>query len=98
MKERWEEFKGTLTDIVMMSKKEFLLTLAVCILGGIVFGMFFSPKKSTVIGSNNGNNSGNGNQGNGVKEKEPKDKDTKAAKDGIADWQEVEEKELGAEA
>lgn len=46
-----------------MSGREFLLTLAVCILGGIVFGMLFSPRKSTVIGSNNGNNSGNGNGG-----------------------------------
>lgn len=96
MKEKWEEFKATLTDIVMMSKKEFLLTMAVCILGGIVFGIFFSPKKSTVIGSNNGNNSGNGNQGNGVNEKKLEDKN--AAKDGIVNWQEVEEKELGAEA
>ncbi len=93
MKEKWEEFKGTLTDIVMMSKKEFLLTVAVCILGGIVFGIFFSPKKSTMIASNNGSNNGNG-----VNKKEPKRRDKDAAKDGIADWQEVEEKELGAEA
>ena len=61
-----------------------------------MFGIFFSPKKSTVIGSNNGNNSGNGNQGNGVNEKKPEDKN--AVKDGIVNWQEVEEKELGAEA
>jgi len=96
MKEKWEEFKATLTDVVMMSKREFLLTVAVCILGGIVFGMFFSPKKSTMIGSNNGNSSGNGQQDDGVNEKKPGGK--KAAKDGIADWQEVEEKELGQEA
>lgn len=61
MKEKWEEFKVSLSDTTSMSKKEFLLTLAVCILGGIVFGMFCSPRKSTVIGSNNGNNSGNAN-------------------------------------
>lgn len=59
MKENWENFKGTLSDITMMSKREFLLTMAVCLLGGMVFGMFFSPRKSTVFGSNNGNNSGN---------------------------------------
>lgn len=63
MKEKWEVFKVSLSDTTSMSKREFLLTLAVCILGGIVFGMFCSPRKSTVIGSNNGNNSGNGGCG-----------------------------------
>ncbi len=58
MKEKWEEFKETLTDTETMSKKEFLLTMAVCILGGIVFGMLFSPRKSTVIGSHNGSHNG----------------------------------------
>ncbi len=61
MKEKLEKFKESLTDVMMMSRKEFLLTAAVCVLGGIVFGLFFSPKKTTMIGSNNGNNSGNGN-------------------------------------
>ena len=60
MKEKWEEFRVSLSDTTSMSKREFLLTVAVCILGGIVFGMFCSPRKSTVIGSNNGNNCGNG--------------------------------------
>ena len=59
MKEKWKEWTASLTDPQIMSKKEFLLTVAVCVLGGIVFGMLFSPKKTTVIGSNNGNNSGN---------------------------------------
>lgn len=60
MKEKWEIFKASLSDIVSMSRKEFLLTAAVCMLGGMVLGLLFSPRKSTVIGSNNGNNSGNG--------------------------------------
>ena len=60
MKEKWEEFRVSSSDTTSMSKREFLLTVAVCILGGIVFGMFCSPRKSTVIGSNNGNNCGNG--------------------------------------
>lgn len=59
MKEKWNTFKESLTDVTAMSRREFLLTVAVCILGGIVFGIFFSPKKSMMIGSNNGNNSGN---------------------------------------
>lgn len=73
MKEKWENFKVTLSDVTMMSKREFLLTVAVCLLGGIVFGMFFSPRKSTMIGSNNGNNSGNGNKGNGCNTDEGKE-------------------------
>lgn len=52
MEEKWNTFKESLTDVMMMSKKEFLLTAAVCVLSGIVFGIFFSPKKSMVIDSN----------------------------------------------
>ena len=85
MKEKWEEFRGTLTEIVMMSKKEFLLTAAVCVLGGMVFG------------SNNGNSSGNGNRGNGISDKND-GKNAGSGQEKLADWQEVEEKELGAEA
>ena len=59
MKEKWELFKVSLTENKTMSKKEWLLTLAVCVLGGIVFGMLVSPRKNVTIGSNNGNNSGN---------------------------------------
>lgn len=60
MKEKWEAFKTSLTDVTSMTKKELLLTITVCILGGIVFGLLFSPRKTMVIGSNNGNN----NRGN----------------------------------
>jgi len=59
MKEKWELFKISLTEEKTMSKREWLLVLAVCVLGGIVFGMLFSPRKNVTIGSNNGNNSGN---------------------------------------
>lgn len=84
MEERWKEFKETLTDVTSMSKKEFLLTMAVCVLGGIVFGMLFSPRKSTVIGSHNGN----GYDEEGKKKKKSK------KKNGVVDWEEVEQKEL----
>lgn len=79
MKEKWQTFKESLSDVTMMTKREFLLTLAVCVLGGIVFGVFLSPKKSMVIGSNNGNNSGN----YGHKDSEDEEE--------IADWKETEE-------
>ena len=80
MKEKWSIFKESLSDVTMMTKREFLLTIAVCILGGIVFGVFFSPKKSMMIGSNNGNNSGN----YGRKDEE---------EDEIADWNEMKQED-----
>lgn len=82
-------FKESLSDIKMMSKREFLLTIAVCILGGIVFGMLTSPRKNMVIGSNNGNNSGNSNKGNGCISND----DSKKPEDEIADWEKVGQSE-----
>ncbi|MDY2698222.1 MAG: hypothetical protein ACI4E5_14465 [Suilimivivens sp.] len=80
MKEKWETFKASLTDVTSMSKREFLLTIAVCILGGIVFGMMFSPKKTMVIGSNNGNNNKGNLAGKDIGET-----------DELADWIEEED-------
>ncbi len=80
MKEKWETFKASLTDVTSMSKREFLLTIAVCILGGIVFGMLFSPKKTMVIGSNNGNNNKGNLAGKDIGET-----------DELADWIEEED-------
>lgn len=39
--------------------REILLTGAVLLLSGFLLGLFLSPKKYSVIGSNNGNNNGN---------------------------------------
>ena len=58
MKEKWELFRATLSDEKTITKREFLLTLTVCALGGILLGILFSPKKRMVIGCNNGNYSG----------------------------------------
>ena len=80
MQEKWETFKASLTDVTSMSKREFLLTIAVCILGGIVFGMLFSPKKTMVIGSNNGNNNKGNLAGKDIGET-----------DELADWIEEED-------
>jgi hypothetical protein len=46
-----------------MKKREYFLTLTVCLLAGLVIGMLISPRKFTMIGNNNGNNNGN-NEGN----------------------------------
>ena len=64
MKEKWELFKVSLAEDKIMTRKEWLLTIAVFLLAGIVLGMFFSPRKSITIGSNNGNNNGSNNQDN----------------------------------
>lgn len=90
MKEKWELFKESLTETTSISKREFLLTIAVCILGGIVFGLMFSPRKNTMIGSNNGNNSGNNsgsNNGNGSRDSENQEGEGEQ----IADWNEAEQ-------
>ena len=80
MKEKWNELKVTLTETTQMSKKEFVLSLMVCFLGGIVLGILFSPKKTSVIRSHNGNNCGNSRPGE---------------VDELADWDEIEKNELG---
>ena len=59
MKEKWELFKESLLEEKSMTKKEWLLTIAVVALAGIVFGMLASPRKNMTIGSHNGNNCGN---------------------------------------
>ena len=86
MKEKWKLFKESLTETTSMSKREFLLTIAVCILGGIVFGLLFSPRKNTMIASNNGNNNGNNNENDIGNRENQKDEDEQ-----IADWSEEEQ-------
>lgn len=56
MREKWELWKDEMEEVTTMTKREFLLTAAVCLLGGIVLGFLFSPRKETTIGSYNGNN------------------------------------------
>ena len=56
MQERWNEFQDILEELKTMKKREYMLTLAVCVLSGLVVGMLISPKKRVMIGSNNGSN------------------------------------------
>ncbi len=64
MREKWEIFKATLTEQKTMTKKEFLLIVAVCVLGGLVVGMLASPRKQITIGSHNGSNNQDNNNNN----------------------------------
>ena len=45
---------------IVVNQRELVLGLAVCTLAGVVAGIVLSPRKTVTIGSNNGNNSGNG--------------------------------------
>lgn len=49
-------FWESLEDVTAVSNRELFLGLLCCALGGIVLGVFFSPKKTVTIGCNNGNN------------------------------------------
>ncbi len=57
MKEKWEvtwdELQELMGEEKTITKKEFCLMVAVAFLYGMVLGIFFSPKKHIVIGSNN---------------------------------------------
>lgn len=59
MKEKWNEIQITLEEMTLMKKREYFLTLTVCLLAGLVIGMLISPRKFMMIGNNNGNNNGN---------------------------------------
>ena len=59
MTKKCNELWQNLNVPVLVNKRELVLGIMVCTLAGILFGILFSPKKHTTIGSNNGNNSGN---------------------------------------
>ena len=60
MTEKVKVFWKSLDRRIIVSQRELVLGMAVCALAGIVVGAMFTPKKNVSIGSNNGNNSGNG--------------------------------------
>ena len=62
---KMKEWTKTWTNVVEMTKKEYLLTIAASLFGGIVIGFVFAPRriKYTTIGSHNGSeNKNNGNE------------------------------------
>ena len=66
MKSFWASLEGT-TEI---SKRELFLEIAVCMLAGILLGMFLTPRKTTIIGSGNSGNGCNNGNGSGNTEDE----------------------------
>lgn len=62
---KMKEWTKTWTNVVEMTKKEYLLAIAASLFGGIVVGFVFAPRriKYTTIGSHNGSeNQNNGNE------------------------------------
>lgn len=55
MKKMWSKLVDTIKNQDYTSREAVLSALVLFLLG-IVLGTFFSPKKNTQIGSNNGNN------------------------------------------
>lgn len=73
MKKRLEEFTCQLSELTTMTKKEYLLTLAVCVLGGIIVGFLSAPiKKGKYVKVQCGNNNGNDYRECGCPEEEEK--------------------------
>ena len=58
MTKKCNELWQSLNVPVLVNKRELVLGIMVCTLAGILFGILFSPKKHTTIGSNNGNKIG----------------------------------------
>ena len=50
-----QKFKESLKDDIIINKKEYVLTLAVCALGSLLIGILLSPKGARIYGSYNGN-------------------------------------------
>ncbi len=55
MMKKMKAFWESLEDFTTVSKRELFLEVVCCALAGFVLGILFSPKKTTIIGSNNGN-------------------------------------------
>lgn len=58
---RLKNFIAALPEHVTVTKTDFILSIAVGVLSGIIFGMLISPRKYMHIGCNNGS-------GNHIKE------------------------------
>ena len=52
---RLVEFRESLKEDIVINKKEYILTLAVCVLGSMLLGLLLSPKGARIYGSYNGN-------------------------------------------
>lgn len=56
-----KEFLNELSETTTVTKRELFFAALACVFGGMVLGMFCSPKKRTMIGSNNGNTADSNN-------------------------------------
>lgn len=49
-------FWESLDELATVSRRELFLEVVCCVLSGFVLGILLCPKKTTIIGCNNGNN------------------------------------------
>jgi len=54
MCKKFREFKESLDDAVILSKRDFIFSIAIGVLSGVIVGMIFGPKSALTIGCNNG--------------------------------------------
>ncbi len=52
---KWKKFLDSMDHEVTVNNKLLFFEFLAAALGGIVFGMLFSPRKTLKIGNNNGN-------------------------------------------
>ena len=80
-----KEWMEHLADTVELTRREYTLTIAVSLLGGVVLGFLFAPKRTrhTVIGSNNGPKSYGNEHGRWDELEEMDDWDDMEEMDGI---------------
>lgn len=55
MTKKIKAFWESTEELTTVSKRELFLEVVCCLLAGLVLGILFSPKKTTIIGCNNGN-------------------------------------------
>ncbi|MEH2942814.1 hypothetical protein VSQ32_08035 [Lachnospiraceae bacterium KK002] len=79
---RWME---TLTDVVEMTRKEYVLTITTSLLGGIIIGYIFAPRriKYTTVGCHNGSKNRYNGNGNGYKGDLPEEWDEPDEEDDV---------------
>jgi len=54
MCKKLKEFKESLDDAVVLSKRDFIFSITIGVLSGVIVGMVFGPKSALTIGCNNG--------------------------------------------
>lgn len=63
MDTKLRKFWSSLDRNILVNKRELFLEMTVCTLTGVLVGILLSPKRTTTIGSYNGNGAASGEAG-----------------------------------